>query len=241
MGLRAGRADPLCIVARRCGWSIANRFLFDIVSAAGHFCKGSVTGDARKHESIGAGRGSFQTDQTCWPSGLVLEEGRRYRITLTAPGDWFDRTIRADVAGFPADNLRQMTATPLKRWWGEDWFMPIARIGEIGNDEYVLEPTDQFESYSYPPCAEIERATDGSGVRAKISDDDARRLMACAPTPAERQTVWTEIKARTTGELFLYVNDAVLMWPGLTNLFFSNNTGTATVTVERITASSSAP
>jgi hypothetical protein len=47
----------------------------------------------------------------------------------------------------------------------------------------------------------------------------------------------TEIKARTTGELFLYVNDAVLMWPGLTDLFYSNNTGTTWVTVERITAS----
>jgi hypothetical protein len=32
------------------------------------------------------------------------------------------------------------------------------------------------------------------------------------------------------------VNDAVLMLPGQSDLFFSNNTGTGTVTVEPITA-----
>ena len=223
------------------GWYIANRFLFDLASASGHFCKGSVTGDARNHESIGGSSGVFRTDQMCWPSGLILEEGRRYRIKLETPGDWFDRTIRADVAGFPADNLRQMSATPLKRWWRKDWFKPIARIGEIGNDEYVLEPTDQFDSHTYPSCPQIERATNNNGVREKIREDIARLLMACAPTPAERQTVVTEIQARTTGELFLYVNDAVVMWPGQTDIFVSNNTGTARITVERITASTTAP
>jgi hypothetical protein len=168
---------------------------------------------------------------------LVLKEGRRYRITLTTPGDWFDRTIRADVAGFAADNFRHMTATPLKRWWRENWFKPIARIGEIGNDEYVLESADEFEKYTYPSCAGIDRGKDDSDVRAKIRDDVARKLLECAPTPDTRKVIVTEIKARTTGELFLYVNDAVLMWPGLTDLFYSNNTGTTWVTVERITAS----
>jgi hypothetical protein len=169
---------------------------------------------------------------------LLLQEGHRYRITLTTPGDWFDRTIRADVAGFPADSFWQMIATPLKRWWGQDWFKPIARIGTIGNDEYVLEPSEPFGDYDYPACAAIARATNGEGVRAKIRDDAARDLLRCAPTPDGRKTVVTEIKARTSGELFVYVNDAVLMLPRLSNLFFSNNTGTGKVTVERIAATS---
>lgn len=62
------------------GWWIANRALFDVASASGYFCKGRVAGDARKVEKIGTSNGVFRTDHMCWPSGLVLEEGRRYRI-----------------------------------------------------------------------------------------------------------------------------------------------------------------
>ena len=130
-----------------------------------------------------------------------------------------------------------MSATPLKRWWVQNWFKPIARIGEIGNDEYVLDPSDPFDAFTYSdfPCPGIERETDGDGVRAKIKDEVGRELMKCAPTPESRKAVVTEIKARTSGELFLYVNDAVLMWPKRSEQFFNNNTGTGTVVVERLT------
>ena len=219
------------------GWGIVNRALFDAVSASGQFCRGSVVGKAGKIYKIATSSGVFHTGDMCWASGLVLEEGRRYRITLATTGDWFDRTIRADVAGFQADNFRQIAATPMKRWWRENWFKPIARIGEIGNDEYVLNPADEFEKHTYPPCpAGIERGKN-SGVRDKIGNYIAQQCTAIAPTPDDRKMVVSEIKARTTGELFLYVNDAVLMAPRLTDLFFSNNTGTATVTVERISTS----
>jgi uncharacterized protein (DUF2235 family) len=218
------------------GLHITNRAIFDGFSAAGYFCKGSVAANAHKKENVGSKAG-FTNDQMCWPTGLVLEEGKRYRITLTTPGDWFDRTTRADVAGFPADNFTHVGATPLKRWWGQNWFKPIARIGEIGNDEYVLEPADPFDSYTYPLCPEIERATNGGSRRAKIREAVARDLLNCAPTPVNRKAVVSVIKARTTGELFLYLNDAVLMWPGRSDQFFNNNTGTGSVAVERIAAS----
>lgn len=165
--------------------------------------------------------------------GTGAQEGQRYRITLETPRNWFDRAIRADVAGFTPGSFSLLSATPLKRWWREDWFRPIARIGEIGNDEYVLAPKDEFEKYEYPSCPQIERQTDGTSGRAKIPPDVAEQLMKCAPTPENRNKVVAEIKARTTGELFLYVNDAVLMLPGLTDFFVSNNTGTATVSVDR--------
>lgn len=225
------------------GWYVVNRALFDGASAAGRFCRNSPDVIARGRsadpnapveERIGSKDG-FKTDQLCWPSGLVLVKGRRYLITLVTPGDWFDRTIRADVAGFPADSFRHAIATPLKRWWGQDWFKPIARIGALGNDEYVLEPSDPFEEHLYPACPSVTRTTESDGVRAKITDEAAKKLLECAPTPDSRKTVRTEIRARTSGELFLYVNDAVLMLPGQSDLFFSNNNGSGTVAVERIT------
>ena len=44
-----------------------------------------------------------------------------------------------------------------------------------------------------------------------------------------------------TGELFLYVNDAVLTLPGLTDMFYKNNSGKAKVTVTRIVAEEIVP
>lgn len=214
------------------GWLIVNQALYEAFNAAGLFCKGSVMGDARKTERIGLSDRTFQTDSMCWASGLVLVTGRHYRITITTRQPWFDRTMRADVGGFPANNFALFTATPLKRAWTANWFNPIARIDEIGNDEYVLGPEDGFEPHTYPAC-QLPDPAHGRGIRGKITGPAAERALSCAPTPDSRKVLTTEIKARTTGELFLYVNDAVIMWPGSADLFVSNNTGSATVSVER--------
>ena len=43
-----------------------------------------------------------------------------------------------------------------------------------------------------------------------------------------------EITARRTGELVLYVNDAVIGLPGLTDVFYRNNGGRAQVDIMRV-------
>ena len=164
----------------------------------------------------------------------MLKEGQRYRITLSTPGDWFDRDTRTDVGGFSTDNIRHLLATPLKRFWRENWFTPIARIDRVGNDEYMLSPREPFAPDPYPRCPEPQPS--GTGVSAKISDERARSLMQCAPTPLERREMHVNIKARSTGELFLYVNDAVLLWPGKIDFFYRNNSGSALVSVKNIAA-----
>src|SRR5262249_22296078 len=160
-------------------------------SAAGYFCKGTVGPKDSGKEITGTTGEDFNTDQMCWPTGFVLQEGRRYRITLTTRGDWFDRTRRANVAGLPSDSAGSLSvrfnswmASHLRRWWGQNWLKPIARIGVLGNDEYVLEPSEPLDERNrYPPCEEVERATEGGGVRAKIRANVARDLLKCAPTP----------------------------------------------------------
>jgi uncharacterized protein (DUF2235 family) len=232
----SGRVVPIlfALLLLGLGWEIATRALFDVLDASGRFCEGTVQGEARNQEKIGPSERQFQTDSLCWASGLVLKEGQRYRIRLSTPGDWFDRNTRADVGGFATDNFRHLLATLLKRFWRENWFKPIARVDRIGNDEYVLSPPEPFTPDPYPPCPGAEPS--GTGVRAKISDEAARSLLQCAPTPPERRELRAEIKARSTGELFLYVNDAVLLWPGKSDLFYQNNSGSARVSVENVTA-----
>jgi len=54
-------------------------------------------------------------------------------------------------------------------------------------------------------------------------------------SPFPRKTFSTEFVARDTGELFLFVNDAAhVAWDGRAQMFYANNTGTATVTLERL-------
>jgi hypothetical protein len=60
-----------------------------------------------------------------------------------------------------------------------------------------------------------------------------------------RRELVAELTARTTGELFLYVNDAVIGLPGIADSFYvgrwkaGRNVGTAKIKVETVTSSAS--
>jgi uncharacterized protein (DUF2235 family) len=216
--------------------AVTNRVTFDVASSMGAFCKGSVHGDDLKREKLGAAAMEFHTDRICWPSGLVLNEKHLYRITLDAPhNDWFDKSIRTDVGGFATDSFRHFSASLLKRWWRENWFQPIGRINELGNDEYVLAPDEPFDPApaTYKEC-HTQKSIGEEANSAKISDDAATELAACAIVPPGRRKLTARVTAKTSGELFIYVNDAVVSWPGKTDYFYQNNRGTAIVSVARI-------
>jgi hypothetical protein len=53
-------------------------------------------------------------------------------------------------------------------------------------------------------------------------------------TDTDRSILRTRITAEADGELFLFVNDAVLSIPGLTETFMGNNSGTAIVKIRRL-------
>ena len=180
------------------GVDLINRVAFDAWSAAGRVCTASVSAQAQKIEKLGTATG-FTTDNICWASGLVLESGKRYRITLTMTEDWKDGDKSTSMSGFASDTFNLRIGIPLRRWWRQNWFKPIAQIGTVGNDEYVLNPRDA----------------------------DA------APLPDDKRTLVSEIVPRTGGELFIYVNDAVVMIPGRIDYFYKhNNHGGASITVE---------
>jgi hypothetical protein len=158
------------------------------------------------------------------------------KISLTIPEDqpdWFDYDVHTDVEGFPADgSYVHVIATPFTRRWSAYWFKPIARIGSRGNDEYILNPIS-----SLPPLP--EGVPHGEVVPIDQPDhfkpiDEVS--VARVPKRIGRRQLIAEITARSTGELFLYVNDAALAirpgWP--TDGNYPNNFGTARVRVERV-------
>jgi uncharacterized protein (DUF2235 family) len=226
------------------GFVLANRAAFDVMSSAGLWCHGTV--DSPKngeewHERLKSTvTERFGTEKMCWATGLVLEKDHRYIITLTTREGsghrWFDRDIPTDPIGFPSDSLRYWSATPLRRWWNADWFKPIARIGRFGNDEYVLDPMNDLAPREKPPACLDKLHMQGGSITKKIDADLALRINVCSQVPDDRVTLQSEIKARSDGELFIYVNDAVLGIPGINDFFLRNNSGAATVTIERRTS-----
>jgi uncharacterized protein (DUF2235 family) len=182
------------------GAALINRVTFDAWSAAGQVCKTSVPANAPKVDKSATATG-FTTDKICWPSGLVLESGKRYRITLTMTADdWKDGDTPSTINGFAPDSVNHWIGILLRRWWTQNWFKPIAHIGVFGNYEYVLKPLD--------------------------SDSTA---------PNGDRTLVSEVVPGTDGELFIYVNDAVLMFPGWIDHFYKhNNQGGASLKVDLV-------
>ncbi|MGZ9271902.1 MAG: hypothetical protein ACXW6T_22490, partial [Candidatus Binatia bacterium] len=227
--------------------SVTHRALFDLVSTGGSYCV-ATPGASALDETLG--EATFRTDSMCHATGLRLIVGRKYRIRLVMDegvnGEWFDKGIRADVAGFSADSIRLYTAAPLKRWWRENWFQPIARIGEVGNYEHVLQPDAPLPSVRFkdcrPPREELSGLDALKDTPSPAPEEFKKQQLDCEARDPKRlrpnRVLISDITANATGELFLYVNDAILMVPGLTNVFYRNNGGSAKVTVTRILATS---
>jgi uncharacterized protein (DUF2235 family) len=214
---------------------LVNSATFNIANSAGAYCKPTQDPATGKEKLGFAPNGDFRNDQLCWASGLVLEKGQRYLITLSATGNWFDKNMRADPTGFPAGEWIHNAAAPLKRSWSGNWMQTMARIGRFGNDEYLLEPVDDVARWDHACADKARQGGSMGGVRAKISPDLEDELRDCDPTPEDRRVVRSEIVARSDGELFLYVNDAVFGGSShLAKMFVDNNSGTATVEVHRL-------
>ena len=169
--------------------------LFAIMSATGWVC--------READS----EGQFSTRSLCWASGVPVEEGQRYQITLTITEPWKDGSITPPgINGFGVEAMTWPMYPGLlfRRHIRQPWFKPIARIGAQGRDEY---PLDLMKPVGGP---------------------------ASGPFTAE-------ITARRSGELFLFVNDAILPLPKGWQFFYNNNQGEAKVEVVGVPTSPPTP
>jgi uncharacterized protein (DUF2235 family) len=173
--------------------------LFSVSSSFGRVCTASDPGQLTQDRLE---NGIFAANTLCWASGVAVQQGKRYRITIAINEhpEWSDSGIKTGVGGFGAELMTRPMyfGLLLRRHVREPWFKPIARIGSTGSDEYPLDPAD------------------GS-----------------IPT-AETKTLVAEITARRNGELFLFINDAVLPAPQIWQVFYNNNSGTAMVTIQPV-------
>jgi uncharacterized protein (DUF2235 family) len=239
----------------------AGRSYFNWRAGTGEICQSAGSLVAVGEQPIAA-PALFDTSKLCWGSGLWVEKGRKYRIWIDIRDPWFDRTIMSGANGFRDYSFRNLAALPIRRMYRADWFQPVARIGRQGNTELALEeinvmpaddlprprnPIDSNDTEKYPVRIEdtAEFADAGGALRRNWRGFGNFEPIPQAALPAARD-VWrkqglatlmvADLIAPESGELFLYVNDAIQVFPflGPSDLFYNNNSGTAQVHVQRV-------
>jgi uncharacterized protein (DUF2235 family) len=194
----------------------------------------------------------FEIRNPCWSSGLWVEKDRKYRIWIEIKDAWFDRTIMTGVNGFRlSGHLRYV---PFRRWIQAAWFQPVVRIGENADAEGLLQHIDGLLADKLPRPRDPTNSTKEDTYPVHVEDSVPKRnwlkFAYFEPIPeadmlAARE-VWrqqnlsslmvADFTAAASGELFLYVNDAIQLFPffGPFDLYYQNNSGSAQVTVQRM-------
>jgi uncharacterized protein (DUF2235 family) len=240
---------------------VAGRSYFNWRVGTGDLCEAAGAPVAAGDQPVAAPT-LFDTRKLCWGSGLWVEKGRKYRIWIDIRDPWFDRTIMSGASGFRDSSWRHTLAWPIRRWAGAAWFNPVVRIGARGNTELPLEAINVMPADNLPrPLNPIDpEDTKTRPVRLEQTDefkDAASELrrhwqpfgtfepipMAALPAAGD---VWrkqglaermvADFVAPDSGELFLYVNDAIQTFPlfGPFDKYYGNNSGTAQVGLQRM-------
>ena len=149
----------------------------------------------------------FSTSDICQSMKVKLDRNRMYLIRFENTDSFRDGTIKAAGGYYTTDaeslweEFLLFAGVPLRRELTRPWFRVVARIGPTGGEESFLDP-------------------DAIRVKAAPSQD-----------PETRYVISEKIKATRNGELFLFVNDAVIGLPYLYDVFYRNNKGETRVLV----------
>ncbi len=182
-------------------------------SAGAPFCTATKAVPLRDGQVM-AGATPLDARWLCWASGVMLEKGRTYTLWLDEIHPFKDDTVMSGVGGFRVDSWWSVhtLGLPIRRWWSAEWLQPIARVGANGSAEWPLLSLDRIE---------VPLVARDAGSREKRD----RRLVARFVAPE-------------SGELFLYLNDAIYWLPtgwrsGVSKRLYNNNHGRAQVTIRK--------
>jgi uncharacterized protein (DUF2235 family) len=197
--------------------TVGNRLAFTAVDQAGLVCKSS---DKLDFIPDAGALVSFDASDLCFATGYKVGRLERYlvwtnpdlvalakqhkdyatnRTTCQAgAGDLRNGSVVTDARGYstfhnPDDGtqlswtgtLTHVLASPLRRYYFQPWFQPVARYGSLGSEVDFLEP------------------------------DPDRRV----------KKISEYVTPKVTGELFFYLNDAVLVLPRKYQWLYGDNKG----------------
>ena len=186
----------------------ASRILFSLADATGDFCSADVTVQPAPITPAYSRPLRFPPEEDCWPTGFAAERGATYRVVMNISGtmgSWKDETLEADLLG----NLEDHT------FWKSLFAWPAKR--------YL------WENY-YKPIARIR--THAPHVPGQ---DEYVLNPTFASSKKRYDCLVSDFTAQSSGELFLFVNDAIIyVRPDAVVGTYKNNGGTAEVFVKRV-------
>ncbi|MDF2759363.1 MAG: hypothetical protein K0R61_299 [Microvirga sp.] len=216
---------------------LVGRAVLTYRSGTGEVCKETASEDLLRHPKEGVANlaEGFRTSNPCWGTGIFVAKGRLYRVWIEMAEPFLDGGKVVEIAGFTDASLRHFVGLPLRRWWAADWFQPIARIGIRGNVEWALQATDGAAPRELGDNADIPD-WERSSVCEKAPSGMDGEIAAIQRRLSVRKSFTTQFVAAATGELFLFVNDAMTAVPfgPSVECFYANNRGAAKVTVELV-------
>lgn len=203
----------------------------------------------------------FPADALCWGTGIAVEKGRAYVIRIEQQEAFFDRTYMSGVGGFASDSWVHRLALPIRRLWGAEWFQPVLRVGPypgadlplLSHERGAVPQAGAWRWDDTVPGKRVARAVKADdcvgetpkerscGVPAPAALDGEGRIHGSVLGDAQKfhkdqhldRVLEARFVAPVSGELFLYLNDAVYWtpWGGIGQIFYANNRGTARISV----------
>jgi hypothetical protein len=188
------------------GAAALSHFLFNVVDSAGVFCHPT---DKTKLEKLeGSHTHSkeiiFPTNAMCFATGVRVEAGAKYTVRITVAEQWVERGVEPTYPG--GFRILQLP------WWKEWRYyatLPLRRV-------------------LFRPWFDVIARVGSEGIDEDFLD----------PRPKSGGAYGVDYEGGTdrlkrSGELFLYVNDAVIALPWLYDVFYRKNKGTARIVVTR--------
>jgi len=154
---------------------------------------GGICTPTEKHETKEGETLSFDPSNPCFDTGFPAKEGAKYQIEFTVPNEWTDETIEADSYGF-------LKPAPSIVKVATPYRRHLIRIGGYMYDRYY---TNEDDTKAAPV-----------GEQPSIEEGYIR---------VRKETNILKFKARKTGRIYFYLNDAVSPWPFAPWVFYDNN------------------
>jgi uncharacterized protein (DUF2235 family) len=124
--------------------AVVNGLIFDFRDANGHFCQSTIGPTTVMLDETRAI--DFNTKDFCKATGVLLEPGHRYEIRVEMMEPWSDGITTIGFKGLSASDLPPIRRIgfylrePYKRVMSRHPFSVVARNGNIGVDEILLDP-----------------------------------------------------------------------------------------------------
>ena len=205
---------------------------------------GGVCADTNRDSSTlvtGSIETDFYANEPCLDLNFYAEKGVEYRVkfTLEKPEDWKDDKLAANTAGLTEPPWYLYPAVVFRRHLTSNWYQPILRVDNRLFERYSLVHKKENPEVVSESPENIKMRTNGDNTAQVLVVADPKIDPDCIhaeDSEKARKVICMNFKPKRTGQLFIFLNDAVIFHPKLFPSIYVNNNGKARVAITNLSA-----